>query len=124
MLRAFKYRFHPTDEQAAELSRTFGCIRKVTTGLHHGTRRPDRGGPASLYGVDGAGRADLWTSPGVWTTPPPPGQARHRRTSARHCQADARHRHADARHRRADPVAGPAPSPPNQRLTKDRLDAS
>ncbi|MGW2979461.1 helix-turn-helix domain-containing protein, partial [Streptomyces humidus] len=27
--RAFKYRFYPTDEQAAELSRTFGCIRKV-----------------------------------------------------------------------------------------------
>ncbi|WP_282203208.1 RNA-guided endonuclease InsQ/TnpB family protein [Kitasatospora fiedleri] len=27
--RAFKYRFHPTDEQAAELSRTFGCVRKV-----------------------------------------------------------------------------------------------
>ncbi|MER6415645.1 transposase, partial [Streptomyces humidus] len=27
--RAFKYRFCPTDEQAAELSRTFGCIRKV-----------------------------------------------------------------------------------------------
>jgi putative transposase len=27
--RAFKYRFHPTDGQAAELSRTFGCVRKV-----------------------------------------------------------------------------------------------
>ncbi|MBT2400206.1 RNA-guided endonuclease TnpB family protein [Streptomyces sp. ISL-100] len=27
--RAFKYRFHPTNEQAAELSRTFGCVRKV-----------------------------------------------------------------------------------------------
>jgi putative transposase len=27
--RAFKYRFSPTDEQAAELSRTFGCVRKV-----------------------------------------------------------------------------------------------
>ncbi|MEU8056954.1 RNA-guided endonuclease InsQ/TnpB family protein [Microbispora bryophytorum] len=27
--RAFKYRFYPTDEQAAELSRTFGCIRLV-----------------------------------------------------------------------------------------------
>ena len=27
--RAFKYRFHPTDEQAAELARTFGCVRKV-----------------------------------------------------------------------------------------------
>ncbi|MFF4478853.1 RNA-guided endonuclease InsQ/TnpB family protein [Streptomyces sp. NPDC001520] len=27
--RAFKYRFYPTDEQAAELSRTFGCVRFV-----------------------------------------------------------------------------------------------
>ncbi|MFI9213013.1 RNA-guided endonuclease InsQ/TnpB family protein [Streptomyces sp. NPDC053253] len=27
--RAFKYRFTPTDAQAAELSRTFGCVRKV-----------------------------------------------------------------------------------------------
>ncbi|MEU6197810.1 RNA-guided endonuclease TnpB family protein [Streptomyces sp. NPDC047061] len=27
--RAFKYRFRPTDVQAAELSRTFGCVRKV-----------------------------------------------------------------------------------------------
>ncbi|MFJ3323612.1 RNA-guided endonuclease InsQ/TnpB family protein [Streptomyces griseus] len=27
--RAFKYRFYPTDVQATELSRTFGCVRKV-----------------------------------------------------------------------------------------------
>ncbi|MEU9273050.1 RNA-guided endonuclease TnpB family protein [Streptomyces sp. NPDC048251] len=27
--RAFKYRFYPTDEQAAELSRTLGCVRLV-----------------------------------------------------------------------------------------------
>ncbi|MFC4464561.1 RNA-guided endonuclease InsQ/TnpB family protein [Streptomyces xiangluensis] len=27
--RAFKYRFYPADAQAAELSRTFGCVRKV-----------------------------------------------------------------------------------------------
>ncbi|MEU6179658.1 RNA-guided endonuclease InsQ/TnpB family protein [Streptomyces coeruleorubidus] len=27
--RAFKYRFYPTDAQAAELSRTFGCVREV-----------------------------------------------------------------------------------------------
>jgi putative transposase len=27
--RAFKYRFYPTDAQAAELTRTFGCVRKV-----------------------------------------------------------------------------------------------
>ena len=29
MKRAFKYRFYPTDAQAAELSRTFGCVRMV-----------------------------------------------------------------------------------------------
>ncbi|MET8212211.1 transposase, partial [Streptomyces sp. NPDC005373] len=27
--RAFRYRFYPSDVQAAELSRTFGCVRKV-----------------------------------------------------------------------------------------------
>jgi putative transposase len=27
--RAYKYRFYPTPEQAAGLSRTFGCVRKV-----------------------------------------------------------------------------------------------
>ena len=27
--RAFKYRFYPTDVQASDLSRTFGCVRKV-----------------------------------------------------------------------------------------------
>ncbi|MFB7181004.1 RNA-guided endonuclease InsQ/TnpB family protein [Streptomyces sp. NPDC056257] len=27
--RAFKYRFYPTNAQTAELSRTFGCVRKV-----------------------------------------------------------------------------------------------
>ncbi|WP_344599157.1 RNA-guided endonuclease TnpB family protein, partial [Streptomyces violaceusniger] len=29
MKRAYRYRFYPTDVQAAELSRTFGCVRKV-----------------------------------------------------------------------------------------------
>ena len=29
MKRAFKYRFYPTDTQAVELSRTFGCVRLV-----------------------------------------------------------------------------------------------
>jgi putative transposase len=27
--RAFKFRFYPTDAQAAELARTFGCVRTV-----------------------------------------------------------------------------------------------
>ncbi|MEU4614584.1 RNA-guided endonuclease InsQ/TnpB family protein [Streptomyces umbrinus] len=40
--RAFKYRFHPTDAQAAELSRTFGCVRKV-------------------YNLALAARAEAWT---------------------------------------------------------------
>ncbi|MEV0050520.1 RNA-guided endonuclease TnpB family protein [Saccharopolyspora shandongensis] len=29
MKRAYKYRFYPAEEQAAELSRTFGCVREV-----------------------------------------------------------------------------------------------
>jgi putative transposase len=29
VMRAYKYRFYPTDAQAAELARTFGCVRKV-----------------------------------------------------------------------------------------------
>src|ERR1700678_4534252 len=29
--RAYKYRFYPTPEQAGELTRTFGCVRKVWT---------------------------------------------------------------------------------------------
>nr|WP_240634778.1 helix-turn-helix domain-containing protein [Streptomyces dengpaensis] len=29
MKRAYRYRFYPSDAQAAELSRTFGCVRKV-----------------------------------------------------------------------------------------------
>src|SRR5687768_15214692 len=27
--RAFRYRFYPSDQQAQELNRTFGCVRKV-----------------------------------------------------------------------------------------------
>jgi putative transposase len=44
--RAFKYRFYPTNEQAAELSRTFGCVRLVynkaleeRTAAWHGEQR-------------------------------------------------------------------------------------
>jgi putative transposase len=40
--RAFKYRFYPTAAQAAELSRTFGCVRKV-------------------YNLALAARAEAWT---------------------------------------------------------------
>ncbi|MEU4833444.1 RNA-guided endonuclease TnpB family protein [Streptosporangium sp. NPDC023615] len=36
--RAFKFRFHPTPEQAGELARTFGCARLVyNKALHHRT---------------------------------------------------------------------------------------
>ncbi|MGW7460679.1 RNA-guided endonuclease InsQ/TnpB family protein [Streptomyces sp. NPDC054797] len=41
--RAFTYRFYPTDAQAADLSRTFGCVRKV-------------------YNLALAARTDSWTS--------------------------------------------------------------
>ncbi|MER5873923.1 RNA-guided endonuclease TnpB family protein [Streptomyces sp. NPDC002044] len=41
--RAFKYRFHPTDAPAADLSRTFGCVRKV-------------------YNLALAVRSDAWTN--------------------------------------------------------------
>jgi putative transposase len=27
--RAYRYRFYPSDQQAQELNRTFGCVRKV-----------------------------------------------------------------------------------------------
>jgi putative transposase len=40
--RAFKYRFYPTDVQAVELARTFGCVRKV-------------------YNLALAARAEAWT---------------------------------------------------------------
>ncbi|MFE2689993.1 RNA-guided endonuclease InsQ/TnpB family protein, partial [Streptomyces mirabilis] len=42
MKRAYRYRFYPTDAQAAELSRTFGCVRKV-------------------YNVALAARTEAWT---------------------------------------------------------------
>src|SRR5262249_29528056 len=41
--RAFKYRFYPSDIQAAQLSRTFGCVRKV-------------------YNLALAARSEAWTS--------------------------------------------------------------
>ncbi|MCW2886668.1 MAG: putative transposase [Streptosporangiaceae bacterium] len=40
--RALKYRFYPTPEQAAELSRTFACVRLVyNKALAEGPVRPD-----------------------------------------------------------------------------------
>lgn len=46
MKRAFKYRFHPTSAQAAELLRTFGCVRKA-------------------YNLALAARAEAWKSSGT-----------------------------------------------------------
>jgi putative transposase len=43
MKRAFRYRFYPTVDQAAQLSRTFGCVRKV-------------------YNLALAARSEAWTS--------------------------------------------------------------
>ena len=51
--RAFKYRFYPTDAQAAELSRTFGCVRKV-------------------YNLALAARTEAWTAAGAGATTTPP----------------------------------------------------
>lgn len=50
--RAFKYRFHPTDAQALELSRTFGCVRKV-------------------YNLALQVRTEAWARGERVTTPPP-----------------------------------------------------
>ncbi len=36
--RAYKYRFHPTPEQASELARTFGCVRLVYNKALEGRR--------------------------------------------------------------------------------------
>jgi putative transposase len=45
--RAFRYRFYPSEAQAAELSRTFGCVRKV-------------------YNLALEARAEAWTQRGEW----------------------------------------------------------
>lgn len=55
MRRAFKYRFYPTDEQAAELSRTFGCVRYVYNwALDLRTRAHQRGEKVSYADSDRA----------------------------------------------------------------------
>ncbi|MEV0081811.1 helix-turn-helix domain-containing protein [Saccharopolyspora sp. NPDC050642] len=45
MKRTYKYRFYPAEEQAAELSRTFGCVRKVYNLALDAA--PARGSPSS-----------------------------------------------------------------------------
>lgn len=53
--RAFKYRFYPTDEQAAELSRTFGCVRYVYNwALNLRTQAHQRGEKVSYADSDRA----------------------------------------------------------------------
>jgi putative transposase len=50
--RAFRYRFHPTAVQAAELSRTFGCVRKVyNMALEVRTRAWQQGGRVNCQAI-------------------------------------------------------------------------
>ncbi len=56
MKRAYRYRFCPTDAQAAELSRTFGCVRKV-------------------YNLALAARTEAWVTRGAGQLPPDVGDA-------------------------------------------------
>jgi transposase len=70
--RAFKFRFYPTGEQAAELSRTFGCVRLVynkalearTTAWVQQSRR---------IGYQAAGLAVIACGAGVRPQGKPPG---------------------------------------------------
>ncbi|MEV4086005.1 RNA-guided endonuclease TnpB family protein [Nonomuraea fuscirosea] len=53
--RAYKYRFHPTPEQAAELARTFGCVRFVyNKALEERTRAYTLQGRRVSYGESSA----------------------------------------------------------------------
>ncbi|RKN21580.1 helix-turn-helix domain-containing protein [Streptomyces radicis] len=75
--RAFRYRFYPTDGQAAELSRTFGCVRLVynkaleeRTCAWYGRELVviDRWFPSSrLCGACGAVRGKLPLNVRTWT---------------------------------------------------------
>ncbi len=70
MKRAFKYRFYPTDAQAVELSRMFGCVRKVyNMALAARTEvAVDRFFPSSrLCSVRGARRERLPLHVRAWT---------------------------------------------------------
>lgn len=50
MKRAYKYRFYPTDEQAQQLLRTFGCVRLVwNKALEQRHRRYALGGGSTSY---------------------------------------------------------------------------
>jgi len=64
--RAFKFRFYPTDEQAAELSRTFGCVRLVYNRMLEERTRAYRGGRLTLAKMDGP--LDI-----MWSRPLPEG---------------------------------------------------
>ncbi|WP_435866506.1 helix-turn-helix domain-containing protein [Streptosporangium sandarakinum] len=43
--RVYRYRFHPTPEQADELARTFGCVRYVYKALRSGPRDQPQSNP-------------------------------------------------------------------------------
>ncbi len=60
MKRAYKYRFHPTPEQASELARTFGCVRLVyNKALEERTRAYTQDGRKISY-VQSSGRLTEW----------------------------------------------------------------
>ncbi|MEV4799552.1 transposase, partial [Nonomuraea sp. NPDC049421] len=62
--RAYKYRFHPTPEQAGELARTFGCVRLVyNNALEERTRAYRLEGRRVSY-VDSSARLTEWKRSG------------------------------------------------------------
>jgi putative transposase len=58
--RAFKYRFRPTDEQAAELSRTFGCVRLVYNKALEERTRAWQGEQRRISYVESSARLTEW----------------------------------------------------------------
>ncbi len=58
--RAFTYRFYPTDEQAAELSRTFGCVRLVYNRALEERTRAWRGGQQRISYVQSSAALTRW----------------------------------------------------------------
>jgi putative transposase len=58
--RAFKYRFYPTHEQAAELSRTFGCVRLVYNKALEGRTRAWYGEQRRISYVQSSAELTEW----------------------------------------------------------------
>ncbi|MER6633496.1 RNA-guided endonuclease TnpB family protein [Streptomyces sp. NPDC000987] len=62
--RAFKYRFYPTDEQAAELSRTFGCVRLVCNKASEERTRAWYGEQRRISHVESSAALTQWKKTG------------------------------------------------------------